>query len=347
MSMDTTILANHYTPLLQTLPVSPTSWFPFAAIAIFTVILVAAIVYMISGIINSDNARAWSRFQIYEALLSMLLLVVFVAITGLFFLNPQPVFGALKIVPQTNGSIQGCTSATQLYTLATCDVSEFNNASFSMARDAFLAGYAVQFVSGLPFTFAIAPITITPTINFTVTVPSLLPSGTTDLLDLLDDAMLFSLIFNQLQLFLLSAAIFFLGFFVSLGLIARTFGFARTFGGAMIAFGLGLGIIYPLLVALTYGYIDVAAGVTCIQSISCSFGPTASTIFQLIFSASTFSGTGAGTALGNLFKEIGFLISGLTIVPLINVAIVDAFIIDFSNAVGEKLSFRQLFTGLI
>lgn len=341
-----TFVANHAV-IMQSLPVSPSAWYPVAIVAILALILIAAIVYMLSGIINSENAKQWSRFQIYEALLSVLLLSVFVAVTYIFFLNPQPVFGALKIVPQPQNGLSGCTGATQIFTLATCDVSQFNNASFSMFRYAFLSTYITNFISGYTVVPKFDPIEVTPTINIEFQIPSIIPEGTENLLEIVDDAILFSLIFNQLQLIVLSGAVFFLAFFVSLGIIVRSLGFSRTFGGAMIAFGLGLGIVYPLITAITYGYIDVAANVMCIQSFVCSFKTIGSTLLTLIFDSAVFGASGAGTALGSLILQTGYIAAGLTIIPLINIAIVDAFITDFSSAVGERMSFSQLFSGLI
>lgn len=332
--------------VLQTLPITPASWIPLALVAVLTVIFVAAFVYMLSGIINSQHAKAWARFQIYEALLSILLLLAFSSIIYIFYLNPQAVFGAVNLVPQPQGSVAGCTGATELYTLATCDVAEFNSATYSIVTYSFFVTYITAFVSGFGVNFTIAPVQIIPGIKFEVTVPQLFPGGIS-LLDIVDEVALFMLIFNQIQLFLLSGSLFFLGFFVSLGLIARTFGFTRTFGGAMIAFGLGLGIVYPLLVAITYGYIDVAAGVTCIQVFSCFGSNFASSIWSLLLNTFSLSGAGAGTVLGNVFISSGYIIAGLTIVPLINIAIVDAFIIDFSSAIGERMSFGELFSNLI
>jgi hypothetical protein len=114
----------------------------------------------------------------------------------------------------------------------------------------------------------------------------------------------------------------------------------------MIAFGIGLGVIYPLLVVITYGYIDVSICATCLQSASNG------TLFlngfvSLMTSLWTGGFTGVGTTMGTIFLDTGYVIAGLTFIPLLNFAIVDAFIIDFSSAIGEKMSFGQLFSGFI
>jgi len=326
------------------LPITPFSWIPVAFIALLIVILVAAMVYMLSGIIGSDSARGWSRFQIYEALLSGLLIAVFAAITYLFFLNPQAVFSQLKLVPTTQNGVTGCEGATQLYTLATCDLSQFTTAAISLGQDAFTASYIVAAIPGI--SGQLNPIPTGIGISIGIELPSLIPVGSDQIVGTFYSVLIFLLVFNQLQIIVLAGAVFFLAFFLSIGLIARTLGFARTFGGAMIAFGLGLGIIYPLLVVITYGYIDVSVCTTCLQSAS-----TVSLLFKGLVSLMTSIGsngfTGLGTAMGTLFLDTGYVIAGLTFIPILNFAIVDSFIIDFSSAIGERMSFGQLFSSFI
>jgi L-asparagine transporter-like permease len=53
------------------------------------------------------------------------------------------------------------------------------------------------------------------------------------------------------------------------------------------------------------------------------------------------------TAFSTVFDEIGYLLAGLMVMPIINIVIVDVFIIDFSKAVGEQMSFSQLFKQVI
>ncbi len=373
--------------LALSLPVTPGQWYPIAIIAVLLVIFAAAIVYMLSGVINSGRAKAWARFQVYEALLSLLLIIIFISITYIFFINPQPVMQKLNLVPGTPGSssISGCTAATDLYSLATCDVSEFNNASFTIARYSFYWNYAFTAVSGIiPEYKAKLPYggTLGGTgINITFEPPGLVPDLSGGFFNYLWAFISDILLLNQVQVIMLASSLFFLGFFVSLGLIARTFGFSRTFGGAMIAFGIGIGIIYPLLAAITYGYIDVAMSSSCIVApllmphlSACSTSNFITGISSLVIQSvnlvigSALTGplgnptgptgyTGAlyiATALsqfsadlGHLFITIGYVIAGLTIIPLLNLLIVDTFIIDFSSAIGERMSFQMLFMKLL
>lgn len=342
--------ALHFNTLLQTLPVNPTAWIGFALVAVLTVIMVAVIVYMLSNIIRSDNAKAWSRFQIYEALLSLVLLLAFSSLTYLFFLNPQNAFSSLNLVPTQ------CTGANQLFTLASCDVSVFNNASFTVATVSFWSSFIAGFIPG--FDIYVAPLPTDSNINLHVSVNPLIPNDASKIFGYLFNIMLFALLFNQLQVIVISGAVLFLAVFMSLGLIARTLGFTRTFGGAMIAFGIGLGIIYPLITAMTYGFIDVnipflvsCAGKSIVSSVfsTCAVSNLGAPFMTVISSVSNFSTllNAVGTPVGNIFINLGYIIAGLTIIPVMNIIIVDAFIIDFSRAIGEQMSFGQLFQRFI
>ena len=320
--MTTNQLPNIHILLQSSLPITPFSWLPFAVIAVLSVVMVAAIIYMLSSIIRSERAKQWSRFQIYEAFLSMLFIVAFAALAYLFFLNPQNLFATqLNIVPcggtyassqgctvaqstTTNrGSTQpmpGCTGATQLFTLASCDLSQFDNATYALAGDAFTASYLIALLPGLEG--ELSPIPTTWGIQIIFNLPAIVPIASSgQVVTMFYGFALLLLIFNQLQLIVISGAVLFLALFLSVGLVARTLGFTRTFGGAMIAFGLGIGLLFPLLVAITYGYIDVSAGVMYIQSA----GTT-----SIIWSGFTSLVNNPAAATGGIFLDIGYVIAG-------------------------------------
>lgn len=354
-------LTSHYAPILQatatnTLPITPTTWVPLAIIAALTVALVAGLVYALAGIINSEEARGWARFQLYEVILSVILIIVFASISYLFLLNPQGLFGALKIVPT------GCTSATTMYTLSTCDLGLFNNASFAFGAYLFYTNYVYTLVTGIQPKVTFDPLGST-SIWIQVTPPGIAPDVGT-FLTAGYVAILTALIFNQVQLILISSAVLLLAFFLTIGLVARTVGFLRTFGGAMIAFGIGIGIIYPLLICMTYGYIDVTGNLACLQYYStastmlsgttgqCGITGFIAELSSVLFSEGAVVGTattvaGIPASIGALVSYIGYIIAGLTIVPFMNIAIVDAFVIDFSSAIGERMSIAQLFSNFI
>ncbi|MGC8669649.1 MAG: hypothetical protein ACP5TL_00660 [Candidatus Micrarchaeia archaeon] len=327
---------------------TPTTWLPIAFIAVMIVFFVAGIVYMLSTILDSSNAKNWARSQIYEAFLSIILIVIFGAFSYLFFLNPQGAFGpsGLNIIPLNLNILgftsAGCNSATDIFQLSTCDLAQFNGVVSTTT--AFI--YYASFVIG-----------ITPTLNMRIESPSspeiyigvsdfeIYPAQIDNILTLLYSGMIFALLLSQLQLIILSGALLFLSFFLTLGLIMRTFGLTKTFGGALIAFGLGLGFVYPLLTSITYGFIDTNVISTCngVCGVGLMFGAIVSFILSYLMPSILvpYSILNAGVVY------LGYLIAGLTFIPFLNFTIVDAFIVDFSKAIGERMDFMSLLTNII
>lgn len=327
------------------LPITPTSWISIATVAVLVVMTVAAMVYALSGAIGSPNARAWSRVQIYEALLSLIMILVFGSFSYLFFLNPQHAFGSLGLVPQGAGTT-GCSSANDLFTLAVCDLSIFNQAAFNIEGVWYMLSYATGILPSIGIT--IAPIQGVEDVSFTFGPTSVVPlSSYIDLLTFIYSSTLVIMLLQQVQLLLLSSSILLLSLFVTLGLIARTFGFTRTFGGAMIAFGLGLGLVYPMLVAITYGYVDVQGNINCFVSTSCATGYSLLAVFGAFITLLTqFFGTIPATTI-SIFKQLGYMLAGFTFIPFLNFIIVDSFIMDFSSAIGERMDFMALLAGIV
>ena len=85
----------------------------------------------------------------------------------------------------------------------------------------------------------------------------------------------------------------------------------------MIAFGLGLGLVYPLLIVLTYGFINVGTG-------SVNVLTTLGNILPLMFSAvlAILSGQSVGAWLpifnSQFVTQIAYVVAGLTFRPFLN-----------------------------
>jgi hypothetical protein len=337
---------------------------------------IAALIYMLAPIINSGAIRRWAVAQIYEAALSIVLIFVFLAFAAIIFINPQGTLASapLNIVPT------GCTTANSIYTLSVCDLAQFNNASYHMVD--YL--YVFTFVKSVIPTFnvVVRPIPTSAGINISVPIridPFSALSGS--MFTYVGDVMLALLLLSQVQLILLSSSLMLLSLFFTIGLVSRVFGVSRSFGGAMIAFGIGLGILFPLLTCITYGFVDVRANTYCLTSVSCSLQGASTSASSIVatanlgvaqgflaslFSLFTLGGPGGaavagatastsllatsqslGTAVAQIFNEIGYILSGLIFFPIFDVIIVDVFVADFSRAVGEQMSFSMLFTRLI
>jgi hypothetical protein len=347
----------------QQLPLSPVAWIPVAAVAVLAIITIAGIVYALSGAIGSQNARNWSKAQIYEGVLSLIMIMIFGSFSYLFFINPQGAYRALDLVPcctrTGTGSLDctsacpsgtdlaqiDCANAASVFTLATCDLSMFNHAMFNLGNIWLSVAYLIGVVPELTINIGVPSI---EGLGFAFSVQV----GSTFFeveLTALFIASLTVLLLQQIQLLLISSSILILSLFITLGLVARTFGFTRTFGGAMIAFALGLGLVYPMLVSITYGFVDVQGNVPCILSPSVFSMHCNAVNFSIsdmisLLGAIIFSGSSSSSAF---LASLGYFLAGLTFVPFLNFIIVDAFIIDFSQAVGERMDFMGLLAGIV
>lgn len=330
---------------LAQLPINPSSWIAVASLAVLVVIAVSALVYILSGIIISANARGWARLQVYQALLSIFLLIIFAFFSFLFFLNPQGAFGGLGLVPN-DPTAPNCLAATTIHTLATCDLSIFNTASFQLANYIYWASYVGGALPGVDA--KITPIPEQQGLSIDFEIEGLVPVSAEDILSILYDTLIFMVLLNQIQLIILSGSLLFLFLFVTLGIVLRTVGLTRRFGGSLIALGLGLGLVYPLITAITYGFINNNANLSCLNSITCSLGTFFQAIFYLLFTFfATQSPIPLGTPLSGLLVQLGYLIAGFTFIPYLNFTIVDAFIADFSTAIGERMDFTSLLINVI
>jgi len=304
-----------------------------AFIVVLVVIVIASFIYILANIINSSNAKNWAKIQVYEALLSILLLMIFLGIFYLFLLNPAGSYNSVGLLPNECNT----PSINTLFNLSACDIGTFSNNALGYFDLLSVVGLAAGGSPGIQLGFE--PIS---GLGISMSISSILPDGIEGMLGTALSAVIFFLVLNNLQLILVSGAILFLTFFITLGVFARLFGITRTFGGAMIAFGIGLGIIYPLLISLTYGYIDVHMLSAFSASGALALAPKA--IIDFI----SFAYASAVPILpSKLIFGLGYMVAGLTFIPFINFIILDAFIVDFSKAVGEKVSFMALLSNFI
>ena len=323
-----------------TLPINPSNWVGIALVAVLMVIAVAGFVYVVAGLINSSNARSWARAQIYEAAFSIALLLIFAFFAYLFFLNPQGSFSNAGLVP--NGGTPDCSATNTIFTLATCDISYFSNNAFNVAQGLYWIGYLVGLSPGIDIGFNVP---FVPALGVSTGIEDFVPIDDEKLIAAGFSAIFFALLINQVQVILLAGSMLFLSVFLTIGLVARAFGVTRTFGGTMISLGIGLGLIYPLLVAITYGFINVQTGTVNILSIT--------NIVEILFTAATAVLTGQlGNATVSIFnsqfvQQLAYAVAGLTFIPFINFVILDAFIRDFSKAIGQQVEFMALLGGLL
>jgi hypothetical protein len=311
-------------------------------------------VYQLSGVIASQAAKNWAKMQIYEALFAILLILIVAAFSYLMFLNPLSNFSAAGLLPATCNS----NVVNSIFGISVCDISTFNFASQALYDEL----YYVSYVGALsPGATAKLSVPLVSGVSISTSLDSIFPKDIEDLLAVASSLIVTMLLINQVQLILLSGSLFFLPFLLSIGIVAWIFGFSRRFGGAMIALGLGIGLIYPILTSLTYGFMDVQLIHLFLLSSSGASGSVVSTLtlagMDAIFTTqfATFGasaipvifGVGAFPYTAPFFLELGYLVAGLTFIPFINIVILDVFVIDMSSAIGVRISFMTLLNGLV
>ncbi len=330
------------------LPVLPTNLFGFACLVVLTVIAAAVIVFMLAGIIDSPNARGWARFQVYEGVLTLILIMIFLVFLYLFTLDPSQALSSVNLLP--NGGEFPCGNAHDVFAISTCDIATFNRYAFGLFEATFFVTMILVYSPGIGVNVGInvppkvGAGAITGDTSFTIgsQIGSFFPLPLESSLGFVFTGILGLELLNQVQVLILSGSLLWLGFFVTLGLIVRSFGFMRTFGGAMIALGLGLGLIYPLVTAITYGFIDT----TLVPYTIPALGSDILLTFLVNVPAVLFGGQ-INVPTGPWVFALGTTVSGLTFMGFLNFTIVDAFIVDFSRSIGERIDFMSLLVGLI
>ncbi len=345
-----------------------TPWFAAAGLFALFVLVVLAMIYGISPLVGRSDMRAWTKIKIYDTLFSLVLIMIFGYATNLIYSIPVGIFSQAQLVSPL------CSSSPNIYALSICDMYQFNayTADTNAGLYYLLLSYgALQSVIHIGVSYG--NIGVSQVTGQGVGAPSgsisldsnlmLLPKdlGFKYLGHAIDIVYGFVLT-NYIELILLSSSAIIFTILMTLGLIARIFGVTRTFGGAMIAFALGLGVIFPLITSIAYGFVDYGmyqtaqqAGLHQIIIGGLLFGPgllsslTGSTALGLIFRLATI---GAALTMGNLitgplFIYVGLNWIGLTFMPLIVFITVDVFIIDFSQAIGERMSFLSMLTRIL
>ncbi len=330
-----------------------TFWFPIVVLAAITVILIAIVIGMLAPLLGRNALGSWARIKAYEEIATVVLAIIFLLFSSMLCsINPAPAVSSIGILP-SECSATSSVPVDNLWGLALCNMHTFNQ----HITDVMYSVYWLNFIQDLPLQITIhggfSGIGLRSTAG--------LSTGSGDLyLTPLFSLLFAELMVSMLQVVLLAAAPLLFSFLIGIGLIARAFGITRTFGNAMIALGIGIGFIYPLLVSVSYGFINTtfsnvlsAAGTSGIYLLKDLSFSSFLAIFLPLFSPTTYlsATVGVGAQLWNLVSLIVFLFSivgiGLIFIPLLNFMILDAFVVDFSSSLGQRISFMELLTNVI
>ncbi|MDE1869465.1 MAG: hypothetical protein KGH71_00570 [Candidatus Micrarchaeota archaeon] len=334
-----------------------TGWFPIAFFGVLAVVFILSLVYMLSPLIGRTDLKTWSRVKIYDTLFAFLLVLIFGGIASMLCtVNPVPTYAGVGLVPNACNPdvVGGDQSINNIFGLAECNLWNFNNSIVNFLN--YMIALITFFVSSAPG--------VTTSASFIPGVSNLGWSVSFGL-----DASAVKLFFesaaialgglilvSQVQLVLLDASMMIFAILLPIGLIARIFGVTRTFGGAMIAFAMGLGFIFPLMISITYGFLGSAIdGFSPLSGIGSAvtggveaLGSNPGQLLQGTALALFTSGsTNPFQIFYTIFEYIGIGLVGTLLVPIITFTIVNTFILDFSQAVGERMDFFSLLTKVI
>ncbi len=326
-----------------------TAWFPVVVIAAVAMIGIVVAIYYMSALVGREGLRVWAKIKIYELLISLLLIGLFIFLaTMLFSINFQEVFGSIGLVPNA------CVSpppplGTDLFSLALCNMHQFNQNLLNLNQLVYFIALRLSFAPQLNINAEALITQLTGITGIGGQIAFASPTALSTFTGYLVNALYLGFVLSQVQLLLLGGSLLFFSVFMALGLISRMFSITRSFGGAMIAFGMGFGIVYPLVICITYGYINVG-----LDANSAIFGVGAGLtlvfgIFGALFSAylSIIGLPAIGTLMTNFAIFLGLATLGLTIIPFLNFVVVDVFITDFSSVIGEKMDFLSLLTRIV
>ncbi|MGC8699452.1 MAG: hypothetical protein ACP5RK_00390 [Candidatus Micrarchaeia archaeon] len=322
-----------------------TAWFPIAAILAAMVISVLAVIYAVAPLFGKEDIRANVKISIYQALFSLVLIAAFgIFSTWLCTFNAQSLLNAIGLSPSN------VPQNANLYKVAISDLYWFTN-----------SGPLANLNNGLLLFFA--AMNMGPQINIGVNfVPGIGNVGLKDSVPLslagplnafssyLTEGVSWLFIMNDLQFIIISAAPIMFAIFLAIGLIARIFGPTRNFGGALIALGVGIGFVYPLMVSVTYGFINNAYNALMSDFFVDVFANTFGTSLQSIIAnvlTGSFIINGIESVIFSFANLVGFTATASLILPMLNFIVVDTFVVDFSSAFGEEMSFMSLLTRII
>ncbi len=365
------------TGLCQVMLSPYTAWFPVAIVITLLIMSILAVIYALSPLVGRNDLRVWVKAKLYDELSSIVLIMIFMAFAAM--LTSVPVLGAFQsagLAPSDCASAITSHSGAavgynNLYFLSECDLWSYNKDIVQLTYISYWVGMLVSVTPA--FSQTLPP---GSQINVTVSL-NLLPIEPVFhyMVPLLNSLYIFYILV-QVQYLLIGASGLIFGVLMVVGLVARSFGVTRTFGGAMIAFALGIGFVYPLMTSISYGFLDNTINVAG-NNLLCNFGVGNNAqghacvgvfiggvmlfvgyLFGNMFTGGTLAivTSFAGGAAGFLFvwhlaQQLliyGALVSiGLTFIPLMNITVVDTFIVDFSRSVGERMDFISLLTRIM
>jgi hypothetical protein len=297
------------------------SWQSICILAAFTVFLVSILAFVLGYAIQHQKAIAWAKEQMQEAVLAMII--------TLFVIGFVSFLCGLDI--KSLGLVSSCGGASE----PSCNMIEAASGYLSEMYKTIMSGYFLVIAmnsvmtSMATVTIGFAPAGVGATFAPFAFLNDIANSLLIAMIALITSAII---VLTQIILLKMTASIFTILF--PIGIILRSFGATRGFGGGLIAIALGFFIFYPFLVVLFYG-----ATIGDIQSDYSNLGDSFKTAGPSPSSSDWFLG---GGLLNYLVGFVGKTIMGAIFIPLIMFMILIAFVKGLSTALGEEVDVSNL-----
>ena len=299
------------------------SWQGIAFLAASTVWVVSILVYVIGFGLNHQKAVIWAKEQMQEAVLAMVITMFVVGLVS--FLCTID----LRSLGMGGSCLGGAT-----YNLVDAAFCALESVYLSIMQGLLLVlgmNSAMGAASSISVGFAPGGIgAVYAPYAFLGDIANSLLLAT---IVLMTGAVL---TLTQMVLIKMTAAIFVILF--PIGVILRSFGATRGFGGGLIAIALGFFLMYPLLVILFYGSVGGNIGIADdIRSDYSNLGDSFQTAGPSPTDPNWFGGL-----LGPFIGFIGKAIMGAIFIPLLMFMVLIAFVKGLSMALGEEVDVSNL-----
>jgi len=325
-------------------------WQPVLFMATFVVFLVAGLAYILAGVVSHKGVRTWAVNQFYEGIGTLVLAVFFVGLVSWMCGLDARIFGAeTKCVPIPAPwfiDIPGL-HATAMCGGRPCDCGVFHVASFYIQdfKNMIVEGFVSMFLINMVIA-ALGSITVfagTSGIGAQISMGAGL-SQVSQQFGMGMSMVATALLLISAQAMLLKIAEHLFAYLMIAGLLLRSFGATRGFGGALIAIAIGFFLVYPLAIILMYGLLldkvsnDYTAMATAGQGVSRSSGDF---VQQILSGLGGFVEWLASPITGAI-NFVGSVVVGAIFVPFIIFMIVISFVKGLSSAIGEEVDVSNL-----
>ena len=293
------------------------SWQGLAFLAGSTVFIISTLAYVLGYVLMHSKVITWAKEQMQEAVLSMVIV--------LFVIGFASFLCSLDL--RALGMTTSCSSTS-------CNFIDVGYGMLMEMYKVIIQGYML--ITGMQAVLSsISTMTMGKSPGgFGIMISPYAVAG--DIASALRDAMIVLMTsgimtLTQMVLLKMTESLFVILF--PIGVILRSFGATRGFGGGLIAIAIGFFVFYPLLVVLFYGSV--------LGSIQADYGDMLGSVKGKGLDATSPNWFGGDM----VFFFVGFIgktIMGAIFIPLLMFMILVAFVKGLSQTLGEEVDVSNL-----